>query len=346
MPNNMFCKRMDITNEADVESFFLLRLFKYLGFQDKDIQNKDSLAKIIISRGSKKENYKPDFVLTVGRQKPKIVIDAKDPKENVDDYFSQVSGYALGLNKKFEKETPIEFTILANGNIFKLYKWDKEKPIITLEFNDFSNDNHKFKKLIDIISYKSLLKRKIVARTIPSNEFEFRKPSSNDEIEAIFRACHQIIWNKENIKPSEAFPEFAKLFFIKIYFDRKIHEILKAGEEPNLNDFIFSINWIENQERELDDKNPVANILFKKLKEDLEEQIQKGVKKRIFNRDEELNISPSTIKEVVLKYKLIEEKDLNKLLSPEEMTKPKEADRKLVEKIKNSENYKKFLEGL
>ena len=54
----------------------------------------------------------------------------------------------------------------------------------------------------------------------------------------------------------------------------------------------------------------------------------------------------STIKEIVLKYKLIEEKDLNKLLSPEEMTKPKEADRKLVEKIKNSENYKKFLEGL
>ena len=51
----------------------------------------------------------------------------------------------------------------------------------------------------------------------------------------------------------------------------------------------------------------------------------------------------STIKETVLKYKLIEEKDLNKILSPEEMTQPKEADRKLIEKIKNSPNYKKFL---
>ena len=53
-----------------------------------------------------------------------------------------------------------------------------------------------------------------------------------------------------------------------------------------------------------------------------------------------------TIKETILKYKLVDEKDLNKILSPEEMTKPKEIDLKLNEKIKNSENYKKFLEGL
>ncbi|MBI2655610.1 aspartate ammonia-lyase [Candidatus Woesearchaeota archaeon] len=54
----------------------------------------------------------------------------------------------------------------------------------------------------------------------------------------------------------------------------------------------------------------------------------------------------STIKETVLKYKLIEEKDLNKILSPEEMTKPKEADKKLIEKIQNSGSYKKYLERL
>ncbi|MDP3765283.1 MAG: lyase family protein, partial [Nanoarchaeota archaeon] len=54
----------------------------------------------------------------------------------------------------------------------------------------------------------------------------------------------------------------------------------------------------------------------------------------------------STIKDIVLKYRLIDEKDLNKLLSPEEMTKPKEADRKLIEKIQNSESYKKFLEKI
>jgi len=52
------------------------------------------------------------------------------------------------------------------------------------------------------------------------------------------------------------------------------------------------------------------------------------------------------IKDVVLKYKLIDEKDLDRILSPEEMTQPKESNNKLIEKIINSDNYKKFLEGL
>jgi len=54
----------------------------------------------------------------------------------------------------------------------------------------------------------------------------------------------------------------------------------------------------------------------------------------------------STIKEIILKYNIIGENDLNKILSPEEMTQPKEIDLELVDKIKKSENYKKFLEGV
>ena len=54
----------------------------------------------------------------------------------------------------------------------------------------------------------------------------------------------------------------------------------------------------------------------------------------------------STIKETILKYKIIEEKDLDKILSPDEMTQPKEADKELINKIKNSENYRKFLENI
>ncbi len=54
----------------------------------------------------------------------------------------------------------------------------------------------------------------------------------------------------------------------------------------------------------------------------------------------------STIKEIIFKYKLVEEKDLDNILSPEEMTQPGEIDLKLAEKIKNSESYKEFLEKL
>ena len=54
----------------------------------------------------------------------------------------------------------------------------------------------------------------------------------------------------------------------------------------------------------------------------------------------------SPIKEIILKYKLIDEKDLNKILSPEEMTQPKEIDMELADKIKNSESYNRMLEKL
>ena len=43
---------------------------------------------------------------------------------------------------------------------------------------------------------------------------------------------------------------------------------------------------------------------------------------------------------------LIDEYDLNKILSPQEMTKPAEIDIHLANKIKNGENYRKFLENL
>ncbi len=54
----------------------------------------------------------------------------------------------------------------------------------------------------------------------------------------------------------------------------------------------------------------------------------------------------STIKETVLKYNLIEEEDLDRILSPEEMTKPVMIDMELVSKIKESGSYKEFLRNL
>lgn len=50
-----------------------------------------------------------------------------------------------------------------------------------------------------------------------------------------------------------------------------------------------------------------------------------------------------SIRNIVLKYKLIDEKDLDRVLSPEEMTQPKEIDLKLVNKIRDSQNYRGFI---
>ena len=53
----------------------------------------------------------------------------------------------------------------------------------------------------------------------------------------------------------------------------------------------------------------------------------------------------ASIKNIILEYKLIDEKDLNKILSLE-MTQPKEPDKELIFKIKNNKAYSKFLEDL
>ena len=50
------------------------------------------------------------------------------------------------------------------------------------------------------------------------------------------------------------------------------------------------------------------------------------------------------IKDVILKNGLMDEKSLNVILSPGEMTQPKEPDRELIFRIKNSDNYKRFLD--
>jgi type I restriction enzyme M protein len=74
------------------------------------------------------------------------------------------------------------------------------------------------------------------------------------------------------------------------------NEILKKGKTITKKDFVFSIDWIEENEKIK--KNPMK-ILFDQIKEDLEDQIRSKNKKRIFEKEEELRLSPSTVKEVV-----------------------------------------------
>ena len=101
----------------------------------------------------------------------------------------------------------------------------------------------------------------------------------------------------------------------------------------------FCINGIEaNEERCLEllhKSTAVATALNPYLGYNV---VSKIVKETLKNN--------STIKETVLKYNLIEEEDLSRILSLEEMTQPREADKELISKIKNSGNYKKFLESL
>ena len=286
---NKYCEKKNLNNEDSVENFFLDRLIKDLKFKDSEIKTKQSIKELSIGHGRRKELYKPDYVLYKNK-KPAIVVEAKATNENVDEFIYQGSGYCLLLNQEYKNENPIKFFILSNGIITKLFKWDENRPIMTLKFEDFLDSSGKYKKFMDLISSDKL------KELVDVEEFEFEK-AKPEEIDGIFRACHNLIWKKETISPTDAFYEFCKLFFIKLNQDKNIHkEYISKGLEVPLDKFEFSEQWIDRQ----GGVNPVNSILFhEQLLPFLKKEREEKNKKRIFEDNEKIDLQSATIKEVV-----------------------------------------------
>lgn len=288
---NLFCNDSDLTNEATVEALFVERLLKALEYPDNRVSRKNSIAQIVIGRGSKKENYKPDFVLHDSNNDPIIVIDAKHPTEKPEEYHYQVSAYALSLNQKYPDKNPVRYTTITNGHYFIVYPWDSDIPIFYLRFEDFDAHNEKYLELRSNLSYSAF---KQIA--ITKDVFRFERPELTVLIRT-FNDLHNMIRKKENLSPSDAFYEFSKMMFIKIREDNKIHKLIEGGGTPKKTDFIFSTHWIDSQKQI--EPNPFDSILFRQIQEELERQIKAKKKKRIFEKGERLNLKAATIYEVV-----------------------------------------------
>ena len=119
----------------------------------------------------------------------------------------------------------------------------------------------------------------------------------------MFEACHRAIWKAEKRSPASAFYEFAKVMFVKIDEDRRLRETLAAQEidcatEQVPTKFVrFSTRWIDEMSQTTE--SPLDSILFAELTKKLEDQIARGVKKRIFNQGERIELSPDTIRDTV-----------------------------------------------
>ena len=111
------------------------------------MKRKESITQITIGKGSKKENYKPDYVLLDSANEPIIVIDAKAPDENPENYHYQVSSYALYLNQKYSNKNPVRYVVVTNAHKFIVYPWDSEAPIFDLQFEEFQERNEKWLEL-------------------------------------------------------------------------------------------------------------------------------------------------------------------------------------------------------
>jgi type I restriction enzyme M protein len=302
---NAFCDLSDLTNEAAVETFFITRLLEHLGYSDRQIKPKHSIDSLAVAKGHKKLKYKPDYVLVVNRL-PRCVIDAKSPNENLDDWVEQCSGYCLALNRKHENANPVRYFALTNGNATKVYEWDKDEPILSMEFADFDWGKTKFEKIKSLLGASVVSQSSADAVAAETEDFAFSKPPS-ERARQLFALCHKVIWKSEVSGPQPSFMEFVKVMFVKLWEDRKLRDnaatrLYFASRKESVrlpsSAVTFSVKWIEAREKE-GAANPIDSILFARLRDDIEKEISLLRKKRIFDKHEIIDLKPETVKEIV-----------------------------------------------
>jgi type I restriction enzyme M protein len=295
---NMFCELSALTNEATVEIFFINRLLECLAYKDANIRTKESIENFIISKGSKKINYKPDYIIVQGK-KPLLVIDAKSPSENIDKHVEQCAHYCLLLNR--HKKT-VRYFLLSNGLKTKLYEWDNDTPLIELDFKDFFLGNVQFERLQNLIAL-SALNSNTNEESNESNKFVVLKKINKEDAQKLFKNCHKYIWNTEKRGVNSAFIEFVKLIFLKLWNDRKLHEEFTPDNAGNLKvpqiANTFSEEWIKARENDM--LNPINDIQFRDLMNNLQDEVYKNKKKPLFDQSDKIELKPTTIKGVIKK---------------------------------------------
>lgn len=295
-------KSSDLNSEAEVETRLLMPLFKDLGYSDLAIIPKKDIPSLMANDGSRKRNVYVDFILTGIDNLAKIIVEAKDPKVSIQEAWGQAASYALSYNRDKKENEKIKWLLISNGHITSLFNHDSDTPTVTLKLSDFSSGNPSY------VSLRTLIKYRAVENKSPDSlPFETINP---DKLNKIFGECHDLIWKKEKLAPTDAFFEFCKFIFIKIKEDKK-RETLKKNTP--LYEIPMTLEWLKTQEST--SKHPVRDILFLNLREELETLINKYHKKRIFEKNEILRLSASTCKDLIKIFQAINlssiDEDLN-----------------------------------
>ena len=305
---NKFCKLKNLKNESDVEQSLLRALMEELGFTADYLETKTTVKEVNIGKRKRKRLYRPDFIgySDKNHSRPVLVVDAKSPIEDPEDGVADAQLYASVIRRSLTKPKPDQYCIGSNGIKTVVKHYDSVTVEYELDFSDMEDGNPRFE------AFKNDMNRISRARSsaLQLEPFEFTKPDL-DEIKGIFETCHKIIWSKEVTNPQSAFYEFSKLMFVKLKEDKRLRtdadtrKLINDGKPLPRDRVRFSVHWIETNEES--EPNPVNTILFSQIRDELELEILRGRKKRMFDKDERIDLKPSTAKEVV---RLVEHYDL------------------------------------
>ena len=304
---NLFCSLDDLINEADVEQIFARRLIEHIGYEDHQIRPKNSLTELAVGEIQGTEaQYRPDFAVKIKNQ-VRWILEAKSPSENLDRHVKQPREYCCLINGQYHTENPVHYFVLSNGIKTRLYQWDVNDPILELDFEDIVDTNEKFGRLVSRLSSDSFSPSSADYSTTNTDIHRLEKRSLED-VNAAFAWCHQEIYKKDNINQAAAFTEFVKVVFLKLLSDRKMRDtypnfVVEEAIDVPADEVNFSTKWIESQEKQL--SNPLDTIQFRNFIQEMELEIGTGQRRRIFDPDERINLTPETVRSVVKKVENI-----------------------------------------
>ena len=295
---NLFCSHTDLRNEADVEQNFARRLIEALGYSDKSIRPKAALEELSVGRVSDRGKYRPDFAMKSAGH-IRWIFEAKSPTEQLDKHFSKANGYCEDINRSYTTAKPVKYLVLSNGITTNVYKCGDAKPSLVFKFDDFQEDKPRYRELIRLLRPQAFAKGH---RTVTyADTIHFTKPTIA-EVNNVFAKCHQFIHQSDKISQAAGFEEFVKLITLKLLSDRDVRDTypglsVERQFDHSVDDVEFSLHWIKTHETSA--PNPVNSILFKRFMDDVETQIARRVRKRFFDKGEQIHLKPETIKGVV-----------------------------------------------
>ncbi len=296
----------DLASEAEVETRLLAPLFHDLGYPATAVIPKGQLPALIVNSGRKTTTIEVDFLLLSQIKTAKVVVETKRPDESVPNAWGQAASYALSYNRDKRDNEKIQWLLITNGHVTSLYKHDSDNPVLTLQLSDFVSGAPPY------VSLRTYIKHVTSVELVGGGlAFETITP---DRLNTLFSTCHQLIWKKEKLAPADAFFEFCKFIFIKIREDKRREEsyqILQPYQLP------LTVAWLDASAET--SKHPVRDVLFTKLRDDLETAITADIpsqrKKRIFEKNETFNLSAATTRELIKRFEHINlssiDEDLN-----------------------------------
>jgi hypothetical protein len=150
-----------LQNESDVEQKLIYPLLVAdepfgFGIAPNEILTKRNIKRLPIGKGNDRKSYFPDYLILIGGI-PLVVIEAKEPKEDLDEAFREARLYAAEVNAIYRSGiNPLTKVVATNGVRLLAGAWDHETPQIAMTHAEFSPSSEKMAELHDLIGRANL----------------------------------------------------------------------------------------------------------------------------------------------------------------------------------------------